>query len=295
MGPWFSRVALTALVAGCARGVPPELAIEGSEVATVEPEAEEPVALAAVAAPTTPAAPSPYAAWLDAHAPVAEPPGRVGGPLVVELKHAGGGLYVFRPDAGAPDPRSPSSDRFFTMYEARLEATLSDRTPFDAGGSEDAARIEATWKDQGGNVYGVRCCAELGGAGRRHPTFGGVLTNHLVNGATGIGSSGLPTTWAWVAVWGLGELTKNGQVLERGVPVRLLVTERTRDDDLRRVADGEVDGTQRQLELLVEPMRRTEAGWTPSPLNTGYATSDGPMPYWHVLFPHFQVDWTHEG
>lgn len=291
-----ARVLWTAVaVVACAKDVPPELALPVPDGVAVEPDGGDAVAVAAVAASAAPATPSPYAAWLGAHATMGEPPERAGGPLAIELSHAGGGLYVFRPDAGATDPHAPSSDRFFTLYDARVRASIVDRTPFDAATSEDSVQLEATWRDGGGTVYGVRCCTELGGADRRHPTFGGVLTNHLVHGATGIGSAHLPTAWAWVAVWGVGDLLRNGAVIESGVPVQVLVTERTRDDDLHRVADGAVDGTQRQMEILVEPLRRGEAGWTPTPLDTGYATAEGPMPYWHVLFPHFKLRWDEGG
>lgn len=292
MGTARAAVCAALLLAGCGKPIPPELALPPAESPANEPEVRETVAVTAVATPSGPSRPLAYAAWLEAQAAMEHPPVRFGGPLTIELSHAGGGLYAFRPDDGGADPRAPSSDRFFTMYDARVSARIIDRTPFDARGSRDEALIEASWRDGRGTTYGVRCCSELGGADRRHPTFGGVLTNHLVHGATGIGSDMLPTTWAWVAVWGIGELLVDGQVVESGVPVRLMVTERTRDDDLRRVADGKIDPTQRQLELVVEPLRRGEQGWTPSALNTGYASSDGPLPYWHVLFPHFRVRWT---
>src|SRR5690606_36096406 len=113
-----ARALWPVVAVACAKEVPPELALPDADgAAPVEPEAGEPVAVAAVAASAAPAAPSRYGGWLGAHAAVDAPPGRVGGPLAVELSHAGGGLYVFRADAGATDPHAPSSDRFFTMYD----------------------------------------------------------------------------------------------------------------------------------------------------------------------------------
>lgn len=290
MSALFSRscLACVALVGmmGCAKKGATTVAAE--EVAVADDVLVEGSLAVDLAPEPFPVQDGPAQGYLQAHrrAPVE----RLGGALEVRLGQQAGGVYVLRPAEGATLRDAPRSDRFFTMYNARLDATLVDATAADAGSTGDQASLEASWEDDYGNRYGVRCCTELLVRGAGHPTFGGVVTHHLVNGFTGVGEAELPTVMAFAGMWGVGDVLRNGEVVDSGVVIRLMLTESPRDDNFKLVDDAGVNPQAKQLHLLAGPLRMQDGALVTAPVNTEYTRKREAMPFWHVVFPHFRVD-----
>ena len=169
---------------------------------------------------------APARGYLDAHKMVDQPLGLLGGPIQIEISQDAGGVFVAMPDRrkldtnvfGTPTmPRavagtaginglppmargvedgnytamtmpSPFGDAFMVMGDGRLQINATDATATDAARTDDSVEMMASWKDEAGNTYEVRCCAMLAAHGMEFPTFGGVVTNHILHGFTRIGT-----------------------------------------------------------------------------------------------------------
>lgn len=273
---------------------------------------------------------APYDGFLAAHRDVQDPPELLGGPLHVEITQEGGGAYLALPAhreldedvfgtpelprafAGTPGvnglppaardreqgelmqakPLSPFGDNFTTLSGARLEVALDDVTAFDGATSSDEVRFRARWEDARGDTYEVRCCAQVVTHGVEYPTFGGVVTNHLMHGSSRVGSALMPTEYVYAAFWGMGEVRKNGEVVESPRLVHGMLTEYVRTSGYELASDENVTPTARHFHLMVPPfMPDIDAGrFRQSPVRTGFTMEDGePLPFWHVMFESVDV------
>jgi hypothetical protein len=88
----------------------------------------------------------------------------------------------------------------------------------------DHVHVSATFTS-GGHRYAVNVDKAM----PRHPfgrytTWSGVTYSHEMHGSTGIGTSALPRMRPDIALWGWGEVQRDGQTLSRLAPVHLMVT-----------------------------------------------------------------------
>jgi hypothetical protein len=272
---------------------------------------------------------SPYRGYLEAHNRLANPLEVLGGPTTVTIAQTNGDVHVALPDYRKLDPdvfgtvamprayggtpiaegvplkmRETSGNRFtqlnrktpfgqanVIMTQGTLKVTLKDVTATDAARSGDSVQFDATWQDPAGNVYEVRCDKVYPhGRLNGHPTFGGVLLNHLMHGSSRVGTPLMPTLFCYGAFWGPGEVLKNGKVLDRGRLVHGMLTEGVRDDNYALDFDKQVDPTNLMFHLIVPPMRNGR----PDPVNTGFNLPNGKeLPFWHVIFTNFVVQAKH--
>lgn len=273
---------------------------------------------------------APYDGFLAAHRDVENPPELLGGPLHVEITQERGGMYVALPAhreldedvfgtlelprafAGTPGvnglppgaretedgefteagPLTPFGDRFMTLPGAQLEVTLDDVTAFDGATSRDEVRFRASWEDRSGNSYEVRCCAQVAAHGVEYPTFGGVVTNHLMHGSTRVGSALMPTEYVYAAFWGMGEVRKNGEVLQSPRLVHGMLTEYVRTAGYELAEDENVTPTARHFHLMVPPFMPdlAEGRFRQESVQTGFTLENGqPLPFWHVMFESVDV------
>lgn len=273
---------------------------------------------------------APYRGYLEAHGDVANPPGLLGGPLHVTIDQDAGGVFVALPAhreldpnvfgtpqmprafAGTPGidglppmaretengaytrarPLTPFGDEFMTMRGASLHVELTDATAMDAATSDDRVSFRAQWQDADGNTFEVRCCSMLATKGVEYPTFGGVVTNHLLHGSTRIGTALMPTEYVYAAFWGMGEVRKNGEVLQRPRLVHGMLTEYVRTEGYALAGDAEVTATRKQFHLMVPPfMPDAENGrFVQDPVQTGFTLPNGQLlPFWHVMFENVEV------
>jgi len=271
--------------------------------------------------------------YLEAHRGVETPLHRLGGPLNVTITQDGGGVFVALPGRreldphvfGTPDmPRafagtpvitgvppamrgteggayteltepSPFGDAFMTMGSASLTIEATDMTAADAATTEDSVDFEASWQDEEGNTYAVTCCKQLATHGLEYPTFGGVVTNHLLHGFSGVGTPLMPTEYAYLAFWGIGDVMKNDEVVDENRLVHGMLTEYVRTEGYELALDSEVNPQGRHFHLMVAPMQPVpeEGLFRPQPVNTGFTLPNGePLPFWHVMFESLEVEST---
>ena len=273
--------------------------------------------------------------YLKSHNGEQNPKTLLGGPIHTTITQDGGGVFVALPDhrrldahvfgtpmmprwnGGTPGisglpfpargvegghytamkPLSPFGDKYITMGGASLKLELTDITATDAAKTQDSAKLVASWKDAKGNQYTVKCCLKMAAHGLEFPTFGGVVTNHLLHGFTGLGTPLMPTEFAYAAFWGMGMVSKNGKVLEKPRLVHGMLTEYVRAEGYKLAADAEVTPSRWQFHLMVPPMKPVpaETRYQAAPVNTGLTLPNGrTLPFWHVMFESIKVGATRE-
>lgn len=274
---------------------------------------------------------APARGYILAHKDVERPLGLLGGPVTVTLGQRVGGVFVGLPDHrrldarvfGTPEmPRmltgtpgvtgvppmareaedgrytrmampSPFGDAHVVLPDGRLTLRATDATATDAATTEDEVEMMASWKDGDGNTYEVRCCAMLATHGMEFPTFGGVVTNHVLHGFTGIGTALMPSEYAYLAFWGMGEVRKNGEVVDAPRLVHGMLTEYVRTDGYRLAMDEEVTPTRTHFHLMVAPFKPVldQLTFEPAPVQTGFTLPNGmALPFWHVMFENLEID-----
>lgn len=273
---------------------------------------------------------APARGYLKAHSGVENPFRLLGGPIEVRISQEGGGVFVALPAnreldehvfgtpelprafAGTPGingvppaargteageftqmkKKSPFGDAFITMGNASLQIDAVDATATDAATTEDEVRFQASWQDDAGNTYAVRCCGMLAAHGVEYPTFGGVLTNGILHGFTRIGTALMPSEYTYFAFWGMGEVLKNGEVVAGPRLVHGMLTEYVRTEGYALATDEEVTPTNRHFHLMVPPMMPVpeEGRFEHSDLPTGFTLPNGQeLPFWHVMFENLDI------
>lgn len=274
---------------------------------------------------------SPMRGYLEAHKDVEEPLHLLGGPIEVTLAQDTGGVFVALPaereldpvvfgtpemprnvggqpmDQGVPpgvrgtgdgqytqlEQMTPFGDEFVTMGGADLELRVVDETATDAATSQDSVHMSASWQDDEGNTYTVRCCEKLITHGLQYPTFGGVVTNHVMHGVSDVGTPLMPTMFAYLGFWGMGEVAKNGEVLDKPRVVHGMLTEYVRTEGYELGFDEDVTPTGWHFHLMVAPFKPVpeQGRLEHAPVQTGFTLPNGkPLPFWHVMFENFDVE-----
>ncbi|MEF8793063.1 MAG: hypothetical protein V5A50_05175 [Thiohalorhabdus sp.] len=272
----------------------------------------------------------PYDGYPAAHQGVEQPIGLLGGPIEANVTQEGSGVFVALPAkreldsavfgtpamprafAGTPGITgvppmvrgsedghytrmkkvSPCGDKYAVMRGGELELQAVDTTATDAATSQDSVGFRASWQDKAGNTYGVRCCAKLATHGLEFPTFGGVMTNHILHGSSRIGTTLMPTEHTYLAFWGMGEVRKNGEVLDKPRLVHGMLTEYVRREAYELGMDSEVTPTKRHFHLMVAPMKPVmgEGKFRRQAVHTGFTLPNSKeLPFWHVMFGSLKI------
>lgn len=275
-------------------------------------------------------APAPYRGYLEAHAPTQNPPQLLGGGVEMTVVQQGGGVQVALPSQreldedvfGTPDaPRafggtpgingvplklrgqengefivfqknSPFGNKAQVLPGAHLQLKARDLTAVDGAKTEDEVTFLARWNDREGNEYTVRCCQKLATHGVEFPTFGGVVTHHILHGSSRLGTALMPTEFAYLAFWGMGSVHKNGEVLDKPRLVHGMLTEYVRTEGYQLAQDHEVTPTRKHFHLMVPPMEplAQEGRFHHKAVQTGFELPNGKeLPFWHVMFGNLQV------
>lgn len=274
---------------------------------------------------------APARGYMKAHQREKHPLNILGGPVRVTISQPSGGVFVGLPDQrrldpdvfGTPDyprafggtpgingvplmPRmesggqytklmkkSPFGDKYLVLPGGHLELEGVDATATDAAVTKDRVKMTASWKDKKGNTYSVKCCSMMAAHGVEYPTFGGVVTNHILHGFTRIGTALMPSEFSYFAFWGMGQVSKNGQVLDRPRLVHGMLTEYVRTKGYKLAFDSEVTPTRTQFHLMVPPMMpNMKAGhFEHKAVHTGMKLPNGmELPFWHVMFENLRVE-----
>lgn len=269
--------------------------------------------------------------YLDVHKPVTKPQGLLGGPITINVTQDSGGVFVGMPDhrkrdpivfgpddmprhyAGTPlitgvppllwqaaadggeqtKPLTPFGDKHIVLPDGRLQIKAVDATATDAAVTDDQVAFHASWKDKDGNTYEVKCCAKLASHGLEFPTFGGVATNIILHGNSGIGTPLMPTEFTYFAFWGFGEVDKNGEALDKPRLIHGMLTEYVREQDYKLADDHSITPERLQFHLMIAPFKPDpdKGVFVKSPVHTGFMLPNGKeLPFWHVMFETLNVD-----
>ena len=273
---------------------------------------------------------APYKGYLKAHMS-AQPQELLGGPLNVNISQESGGVFVILPSkrkldsqvfgtpqapralAGTPGINglppgargvkngqytemkkpSPFGDKNIVMGNGKLNIEALDATAADAQKTNDKVKFMASWQDKEGNTYEVRCCGMLAAHGVEYPTFGGVVTNTIMHGSSRIGTALMPTEYTYFAFWGMGEVRKNGEVLDKPRLVHGMLTEYVRKEGYELAFDDEVTPTRKHFHLMVPPMmpEKKEQKFVHNNVKTGFQLPNGmELPFWHVMFENLEIN-----
>lgn len=268
--------------------------------------------------------------YLGAHKNEANPSTILGGPVSINIRQDSGGVFVAMPGKRALDPvifgptkmprhyagtpmitgvppmlrvpgngggqqtavPTPFGDKYVVMGNGKLSITALDATATDAATTKDSVRMVASWQDKDGNTYAVKCCLKMAAHGLEFPTFGGVATNTLMHGFTGVGTPLMPTEFAYFAFWGMGEIDKNGKTLDKPRLIHGMLTEYVRKDGYKLGFDGDVTPGRQQFHLMVAPFApdMKNGVFMKKPVNTGLTLPNGmTLPFWHVMFENLDV------
>ncbi len=242
------------------------------------------------------------------------PPDRAGGKLKITVTQKKGAARLTLPGTRAMDPAifgSPSNPSGFEMApfpmlgietNMRLAANgkytiidhacpfsdwdekttgdvkmkLVDATAIDGAYTKDTIDFEAKFELPDGAKYRIVCKKPLAHGGA-FPFFGGVVTNHLIHGGAGIAPRALPTTFAYAAFWGAGDVYKDGSLINKGQLIHVWVDENIRGDGDRMRLDADAGNPSKgiTLHMVIPPYKPTPQGMVKTPLRTMFM----PFPY----------------
>ncbi len=169
------------------------------------------------------------------------------------------------------DHATPFSD-WMVVGVGDLNMTLKDVTAIDGKVTEDKIDFEASFKaPDKSHDYRVVVKKALP-HGKLFPVFGGVVTNHLLHGVTGIGTNLMPTEFTYAGFWGIGDIYVDDRLVNKGQLVHMMITEFVRGDGNKLSFDGGVGAgsTGKVMHLMVPPFKVTPKGLMPAPLKSGY-------------------------
>lgn len=246
-------------------------------------------------------------AYTRAHAMNPSPPDRIGGPVKIKVSVKRGSVRWNQPGPRRMDPavfgtpdhplgweKTPfplvgipvsmrqQKDGAYTIVDhatpfgnwlpvgtGDLEMILTDATAIDGKTTKDKVHFEATFQAPD-KSHSYRVVANMAlPHGKFFPTFGGVVTDHLLHGVTGLGTRLMPTEYAYVAFWAKGKIYVDGELTNDNHLIHMMITEGVRKKG-KLQGDSGINGTGRVLHLMVPPYKLGPKGPVKSPLKTNY-------------------------
>ena len=169
------------------------------------------------------------------------------------------------------------------MINGEFSITVEDLTAKDSPDSLDTVAMEASFVGPKGQNFRVTMDRVIP-VGPDHPFFGGVGTDVLMHGATGIGSPLVDEEWSYITAWGIGAIYVDGEMVDDNRIIHIMVSERTRDADYQ-VGFGVAQPDELEIHLAMPPAKASPDGPVPSPVPTGVMLPNGAeQPFIHVNF-----------
>jgi len=169
------------------------------------------------------------------------------------------------------------------MTTGSFSIEVKDVTAKDTPDSADEVAMDASFIGPNGRTFRI-VMNKVIPVGPDHPFFGGVGTNVLMHGATGIGTALVAEEFSYITAWGLGDIYIDGEKVDSMRIIHVMVSERTRDDDFK-VGFGVANPDQLEIHLAMPPMKGSATGPVPSPVPTGVTLPNGKdQPFIHVNF-----------
>ncbi len=169
------------------------------------------------------------------------------------------------------------------MITGDFKMTVVDATAKDRMDSKDEVTMEASFVGPNGRDFRITMNKVIP-VGPDHPFFGGVGTNVLMHGGTGIGTPLVTEEFSYITVWGIGNIYIDGELVDSKRVIHIMVSERTRDDDFK-VGFGVAKPDELEIHLAMPPLKGSPTGPVPSPVPTGVTLPNGmTQPFIHVNF-----------
>ncbi len=167
----------------------------------------------------------------------------IGLPLEARLTNEDGTAYT---TTAGPTPFSDN----FAMISGDFSLKAVDATLIDGPDSKDQVDFTASFTGPDGKEYSVTVLKVLP-MGPDHPFFGGVATNVISHGATGIGTNLFPGAYTYLAFWGMAEFSIDGEVVASNRLLHAMITSNVRDEDYKLVFDDEIDNSKVHLHVIL--------------------------------------------
>jgi hypothetical protein len=188
--------------------------------------------------------------------------------------------------------------------DGELDVTYMDRQPWDTPGEPgdtlDTAEVTAEFTDPAGNEYEAVLDHIIKPPFPPWETGGGVVTGTWLHGVTGTGTPLMPRLFTHAALWGLGALRVNGEVVDEGRVMHFMTTENVRKADSYALAlDEELPlsegerflGHPHHTHLFMPPIKGTPEGPQASPVPTEFELPNGEtQPFVHFMWDEDTIE-----
>ncbi|WP_128477296.1 hypothetical protein [Halorussus pelagicus] len=185
-----------------------------------------------------------------------------------------------------------------------LDVTYRDRQPWDtpgeSGDTRDTAEVTARFNDPAGNEYEVILDHIVKPPFPPWETGGGVVTGTWLHGITGTGTPLMPRLFNYAALWGVGALRVNDELVDEGRVIHFMTSENVRkadsyglalDEELPLTADERFLGHPHHTHLFLPPIKATPEGPTPSPVPTQFELPNGEtQPFVHFMWDQDTIE-----
>ncbi|WP_134668773.1 hypothetical protein [Halorussus marinus] len=188
--------------------------------------------------------------------------------------------------------------------EGELDLTYSDRQPWDTpggpGDTRDTAAVTARFGDPAGNEYEAVLDHVIKPPFPPWETGGGVVTGTWLHGITGTGTPLMPRMFNYAALWGLGALRINGEVVDERRVMHFMTSENVRkadsyalalDEELPLAEDERYLGRPHHTHLFMPPIKGTPEGPQTSPVPTAFELPSGEtQPFVHFMWDQDTIE-----
>jgi len=207
----------------------------------------------------------------------------VGVPLGNRLTNEDGSAYTTTKNP------TPFGDKAITT-SGDFSLKVVDATSNDGPATDDQVTFTSAFAGPDGKEYTIKVDRVLN-SGPNHTFLGGVGTNFVHHGRTGIGFKMMPQLFAYVAFWGVAELSIDGEVVASNRFIHAMLTENVRDELYNLTFDEGADASRLQFHVFLPPLEVTPQGPRPSPVPTGFILPNGnEQPFLHINFESVTLD-----
>lgn len=192
------------------------------------------------------------------------------------------------------------SDKFETV-RGEFELVYKDRQPVDGKGvppgeTRDDVELDASFTDPAGNEYEVAIDHVVQPPFPGFATAGGVTLNRYLHGHTGTGTPLQPLQLNYGAMWGVGSVAINGEVVSDHRVIHAMSGEMVRDSNYDLAVTPELPlskdeaylGREHHTHLFVLPIVGTEQGPKYEPVPTAFPLPncdvEKKQPFIHIMY-----------
>jgi len=247
-------------------------------------------------------------AYTQKHAKNPHPPQRWGGPLTITANQSRGATQWVLPGPRALDPavfgtpdhpagweQAPfpligiapkmrlSHGNAYTIVDhatpfsnwreiglGDVSMRITDLTAIDGSTTEDKIDFVAEF-DAPNHTHHYKVVARKPlPHGFGYPTFGGVVTNHLMHGGTAIGTRLMPTEMIYAAFWAMGDIYVDGRLTNHNQILHMMIGEGVRGKGWKLGHDKDISGQGVVMHLMVPPYKVGAHGPEKAPVMSGY-------------------------